>query len=103
MEEKISDRINSRSEKSFLYHNNLAVFFKHKGFFSKALKEYEKALRKKPDFANGYYNLGVLYYEMGKYDKAREKWETVLRIDPNNRFVKESLQQTINPYNTNKQ
>ena len=64
MEEKISDRINSRNGKSFLYHNNLAVFFKHKGFFSKALKEYEK---------------------------AREKWETVLRIDPNNRFVKESL------------
>jgi len=28
---------------------------------------------------------------MGKYEKAREKWETVLRIDPNNRFVKESL------------
>ena len=90
---------NVNKKVSFLYHNNIGVFLKHKGMLGKALEEYEKALKLKPDFANGYYNRGVLYYEIGRYEKAREEWEKVLKIDPNNRFVKESLGQAVSPNN----
>jgi len=97
--EKSNGKNGTGKKPNFLYHNNIGVFFKHKGLFSKALEEYEKALQLKPDYANGYYNLGMLYYEIGKYEKAREKWETVLKIDPDNRFVKESLAQIMNSHN----
>ena len=90
---------NVKKKVTFLYHNNIGVFLKHKGMLGKALEEYAKALKLNPDFANGYYNRGVLYYEIGRYEKAREEWEKVLKIDPNNRFVKERFGQAVSPDN----
>jgi tetratricopeptide (TPR) repeat protein len=49
--------------------------------YDKAIEMFNKAVELRPDYKEGYLNLGRLYTMMNNVDKAIEMYERVLRID----------------------
>ncbi|HUK56051.1 MAG TPA: tetratricopeptide repeat protein [Nitrospiria bacterium] len=60
LSEPLSSTPSGRAESAELY-NNLAIADRERGDFRKAEEAYEKSIKRNPDFAAAYYNLGVLY------------------------------------------
>jgi TonB family protein len=58
-------------------HYALALAYYGSGAFRDAAKEFEIAVRLKPDFASAHYGLGLSYYEIGD-TRAAHKEETIL-------------------------
>ncbi len=56
-----------------------------------AIKEYEEAIRIKPDYAGAHYNLGLVYSLKGQNDLAIRHTEQALLLDPNNKPASELL------------
>ena len=46
------------------------------------LEHYRQAVRKNPDDARAYFDLGTVYGRSGKWKEAREAWQQAIRIDP---------------------
>jgi tetratricopeptide (TPR) repeat protein len=46
------------------------------------LEHYRQAVRKNPDDARAYFDLGNVYGRSGKWEEAREAWQQAIRIDP---------------------
>jgi tetratricopeptide (TPR) repeat protein len=63
-------------------HNGLGVALAHVGQLPSAVREYEQALRLKPDFAKAHYSLANVLLQMGKLRDAADHYEEALRIDP---------------------
>jgi len=56
---------------------------KDKNGFLQSAKEFEIAVKKAPDCAAAYFNLGLVYEKAGEYGKALEALQTYLRLSPN--------------------
>jgi tetratricopeptide (TPR) repeat protein len=52
------------------------------GQLEEAIKQYEAALRLKPDFAEGHSSLGVLLAEVGRTEEAMAHYKEALRLNP---------------------
>jgi tetratricopeptide (TPR) repeat protein len=52
------------------------------GKFDSAIREFDEAVRLKPDFAMAYSLLGACYVSNGKYDLAIRQVEKAIRLDP---------------------
>lgn len=64
--------------------NNLGyVYMVELNQYEDALKLFNQAIEKEPDFVEAHCNRGVCYECMEQYDKARENYQTALRILPN--------------------
>lgn len=48
--------------------------------FSSARRDFERAVRLKPDYAEAFNNLGVVYYQQGDYRKAISRYKSALSI-----------------------
>jgi len=46
------------------------------------MREYRRALKLRPDYAQAHNNLGVIYLYLGKVGEARKEFEQALRINP---------------------
>jgi tetratricopeptide (TPR) repeat protein len=46
------------------------------------LEHYRQAVRKNPDDARAYFDLGNVYGRSGKWEVAREAWQQAIRIVP---------------------
>jgi type IV pilus biogenesis/stability protein PilW len=61
---------------------NLANEYRELGQNEKAIENYDKALKVRPDYYEAYYNLGKTYENMSDREKAIEAYQKVLSIEP---------------------
>lgn len=59
-------------------HNDLGVIYEREGKYDLAVREYEKALKKRPDLLVGRINLGNAYARQGAYEKALLIYENAI-------------------------
>lgn len=72
-------------------HNDLGVIYERKEMYDLAEKEYNRAVKKREDWAVPYFNLGNLYYKQGMYEKAERSYKKALHMDNNNPDVLNNL------------
>lgn len=63
-------------------HNNLGDLYGRRGDLEKAVEEFKKAIKLKPNYADAYHNLANTYYQMGKFDLAEENYQRALEFNP---------------------
>jgi superkiller protein 3 len=63
-------------------HFNNGVTYFQQGDTAKAVAEFKKAVRIKPNFAAAYYNLGVCHLAPGKYNVANRYFNQTVKFDP---------------------
>ena len=54
----------------------------NQGRFEEAIKEYQTAIKLKPDYAKAYNNLGTAYYDRGRLDEAIKEYQTAIKLQP---------------------
>jgi tetratricopeptide (TPR) repeat protein len=52
------------------------------GKYELAIKDYDEAIRLKPDYVEEYNNRGVAYAYLKKYNKAQEDFDNAIRLNP---------------------
>ncbi len=62
--------------------NNLAIGYLDELQYSEAVNAFEQVTRLRPDYKDGYVNLGLTYIEWEKYDEARTPLEKALALRP---------------------
>jgi tetratricopeptide (TPR) repeat protein len=70
-------------------------FYKKKGYYDKAIEDYNKIIELKPDFADAYVSRGNTYYNKSKYDLAIADYQKAVKIDPNHRIAKDNLEMAL--------
>lgn len=63
--------------------NLLGTIYIEEKKYAEAKEEFESILKKNPNSADAYYNLGVIYEKQGDLIKARAEWRKALRIQVN--------------------
>lgn len=53
-----------------------------RGEFAPALRDYDAAIRLKPDYAEAYVNRGIVHYDRGDYDRAIADNDAAIRLKP---------------------
>lgn len=61
-------------------HNILGIGYYYKGDYDNALREYSEAIRLKPDFIEGYYNIGLLHYARKEHQEAINTYVKALSL-----------------------
>ncbi len=61
--------------------------------YKDAVKNFDKAVKIKPDFAEAYVGLGSSYLKLEKYEKALYNYQKAIQIEPDYIFAKEKLGQ----------
>jgi len=64
-------------------HNNLGDVYGRNGNKQAALREFQKAIELKPNYADAYHNLANTYRELNQNDKAIENYQKALQYNPN--------------------
>jgi len=65
------------------YYNKRGLAYYHLGNYQKAIEDYSKAIRLKPDFSLAYFNRGCIYVkDPGQYNKAIEDFNKAIRLNP---------------------
>lgn len=77
--------IERKAPDSFYAHDYLGLADAKQGHIGEAIKELQTAVALKPDFADGYYNLGLIY--MGQRKKNAAIWEYKQALKVNPKFV----------------
>ena len=63
-----------------ILYNIRASCYKANGQINASIKDYEKAVNLKPDYAEAYYNLGITFRELGQLEAALKSYEKALAI-----------------------
>lgn len=63
-------------------HNNLAMAYAERGQLDEAIRAYQAALERGPDYPQIYHNMANAYAELKEYEYAREWYEKALETDP---------------------
>jgi tetratricopeptide (TPR) repeat protein len=63
-------------------HLGLGLAFAERGRLEKAVEEYKKALKLKPDYVQAHNNLGVIYFKQGRIKEAAGEYKEALRLNP---------------------
>ena len=66
----------------------LGAALREAGLPDKALAEFQRILRVKPDLLGARVQLGLTYYTLGRTPDARREWEAVLGEDPSNQSAR---------------
>ncbi len=64
-------------------HNNLGDVYGRNGDKQAALREFQKAIDLKPNYADAYHNLANTYRELNQTDKALENYQKAIDFNPN--------------------
>jgi tetratricopeptide (TPR) repeat protein len=70
------------TEDNYDARRNLGFTFYLKGQMDKALSQFQKAVRLRPDAAEAYDHLGITYYGKGQVDEAIPHFQEALRLKP---------------------
>jgi len=71
-----------RNSQAYIAHNNLGNVLEKIGRIPEAIKQYEQALRFKPDYAEAHNNLGNALLRKGQVDEAIVHYQKALEINP---------------------
>jgi len=71
-----------KSPASGIAHNNLGSAYRQLGRAEDAVREYQIALKLKPDYAPANYNLGNIYAIQGRYGEAIKAYSAALKVQP---------------------
>lgn len=63
------------------------------GQYAAAVREFEAALRARPDFSAAWFRLGYARWALGDHNAARAEWRRALELDPGNEAARAALQQ----------
>lgn len=67
---------------SYRAHNNLGDVYGWRGDWLNAAKQFQTALKLKPDYATPYHNLGIAYLNMGDSEAAKKYLLEALKLNP---------------------
>jgi tetratricopeptide (TPR) repeat protein len=87
--ERVADNIPVNVSRHFVYLGNEYL---ERGDYDNALRAYKIALDHNPRSALAYAAMGRLYQQIGDTASAREHYNKALRLDPNQRGVKQALE-----------
>jgi tetratricopeptide (TPR) repeat protein len=79
------------TENNYLAHNGLGVALDRKSQTDEAIRQYQEAIRLKPDFASAHYNLGNALGEKGQTDEAIRQYQEAIRLAPDNAAIHDNL------------
>ena len=77
-----------------MYSNRAACYTKLAAF-NEALKDAEKCIELKPDFAKGYTRKGHVEFFTKQFDKALETYQEGLKHDPENEELRDGLRRSM--------
>ena len=66
---------------------NRANSYGNKGDHNRTIKDYNAAIRLRPDFAGAFNNRGLTYLDKGDYDRAIADFSEAIRLQPDDAFV----------------
>ena len=78
-------------EDSAILHNKTGIAFHQMLNFPAAKKEYERAVKLKPDYSEAINNLGTVYYGQKSYRRAINYYKRAIRLTPNSASVYSNL------------
>ncbi|KAL7464937.1 hypothetical protein ACHAXS_005269, partial [Conticribra weissflogii] len=78
---------------SHVYHSNRAAAFLSLNDCESSIRDSEKALSLKPDYAKAHARLGLAYFVSGRYEEAVRAYEEALEHDPENEWCKGHYEQ----------
>jgi tetratricopeptide (TPR) repeat protein len=64
----------------------LGIAFTDQGRIDEAIREYQTAIKLKPDFADAYFNLGAAYFAKNRIDEAINEYQSAIKL--NSDYVK---------------
>lgn len=67
---------------AYIAYNNRGVAYDDLGQYQRAIEDYNKAIRLKPNNADAYYNRGLAYKELGQYPRAIRDFDQAIRLKP---------------------
>jgi tetratricopeptide (TPR) repeat protein len=73
----------------------LGNLLREQGDYDGAMRQYLLALRRKPDYAVAWVNLGDMHAKRGNFAKAVRCYEEALKLDPNLPKVRERLRDAL--------
>jgi tetratricopeptide (TPR) repeat protein len=77
----------ARPEKLAVAHLHRAVMRHEKGDFDAAMRDYDQAIRLKPDYADAFNSRGVLYADKGDPERAVQDYDEAIRLKPEKRTL----------------
>lgn len=83
----------AKNHEKAIKHYNLGITYSMQGRLDDAIKEYQMAIKYKPDFAEAHYDVGVDYFQLGRLDDAIREYELALKYNPNDAKARENLLQ----------
>lgn len=79
----IEDRGESRRKRAFAY-NNRGTAYSDLKQYRRAIKNYDAAIRLKPDDAIAYFNRGIVYGRLKQYRRAIKDYDAAITLKPDN-------------------
>lgn len=71
--------------------NKIGIAFHQMTVLSEAKRQYERAVRLKPDYSEAINNLGTIYYAQKNYRKAISQYKRALKVNPNSASIYSNL------------
>jgi tetratricopeptide (TPR) repeat protein len=62
--------------------NGRGTAHKRASWNDRAIQDYDRAIRLKPDYAQAFVNRGIAYYDKGQYDRAIQDYDQAIRLKP---------------------
>ena len=82
-------------------YNYLGNALIYQGYYSRAIKQFQKAIELDPNFASAYRNMGITYYYMNKLNESIASEQKAISLNPNSPdayfFIAQSYDRSKNP------
>jgi len=77
------DHVLEVTHNNWLITNNRGLAYKNLGDYPQAIKDFDEAIRIKPEYAEAYYNRGLAHKALGNAGQAIADYSRAIRIKPN--------------------